>query len=635
LNDAAAILKRYWGFDEFRSPQDAIIESVLNRKDTIALLPTGGGKSLCYQLPAMMMEGKTIVVSPLIALMQDQVNALLQKGIKARTLNATMSTREIDFLLDNFVYGDLKILYISPERLNSEMFMVRCAKAKVSLIAVDEAHCISQWGYDFRPSYLEIFRLRTLHPNTPMIALTATATPAVIADISEKLELKNPAVFKKSFRRDNLSFAVIRTEDKFGDLLHLVEKVKGCAVIYVRNRKETQLLCAHLIKHGITATFYHGGMDKQSRDANQSTWMKNQVRIMVSTNAFGMGIDKPDVRLVVHLDVAPGPEEYYQEAGRAGRDGRPAYAVTVIDEKDILDAENQLKEQFPPKELIAKVYDLICRYFKIPYGSGLHDQYEFIISDFARFSELPAKQIFHILTILEKEGWILMNEGLRSPTRIMIICHHSELQFTDSRATEKSAFITHLLRKYEGLFTDFVKIDETVLARELGTDITQIQLWLRLLRSEAVLDVQERVTGPQIIFLSDRPEIRSFSMDTKRYKLRQKMATERLHAMVRYLDNEEECRQKLLLNYFAENTDSCGKCDVCRGTFNTNLTEDQLNQLINHLKTVSLTGAYSIKSYAALYPYNIRLRIVKALKLLETEHRLQINDKGLISLADD
>lgn len=635
MSNALSILRQYWGFDAFRSPQEDIITSVTEGRDTIALLPTGGGKSLCYQLPAMLLEGKTIVVSPLIALMQDQVSALNQKGIKARSLNATLSMREIDILLDNFVYGDLKILYISPERINSELFTVRFAKAKIGLIAVDEAHCISQWGYDFRPSYLEIHRLREIHPEVPVIALTATATPTVIKDISEKLLLKDPAIYQKSFRRDNLSFAVIRTEDKLGDLLHLLRKINSCTIIYVRNRKETIQMSSRLSQLGFTATAYHGGMDRQTRDHNQSLWMKNYARIMVSTNAFGMGIDKPDVRLVVHLDVAPGPEEYYQEAGRAGRDGKSSFAVSILDEKDFTDAETQLSEQFPPKEDIAEVYDRLCRFFKVPFGSGLNEQFEFQIADFAQYSGVHPRRLFHILNILEKEGWIVLSEGVKEPTRIMIICHQSDLYFTDSKAHEKSKFITHLLRKYEGLFIDFVKIDEVVLAREMGTDESQVSAMLHLLKTESILDVKFKVSGPRITLLSDRPEQRSFSIDVKSYKLRKKMATDRLKAMTTYHLNEKECRQQFLLKYFGEKTTACGICDICRNTFTSELDAVQITMLTDHLRNTIITAPYTIKAYAALYPYNKRHQVIKALNRLESEHRIHINDKGFISLADE
>ncbi|MBK9255339.1 MAG: RecQ family ATP-dependent DNA helicase [Saprospiraceae bacterium] len=632
MKDLNQILKQYWGFDEFRAPQDSIIHSVLENKDTIALLPTGGGKSLCYQLPALMLEGKTIVVSPLIALMQDQVSALLAKGIKAKSLNATLTYREIDIILDNFVYGDLKILYISPERITSDIFITRFAKAKISLIAVDEAHCISQWGYDFRPSYFNIHLLREVHKNVPIIALTATATPLVVKDIREKLELRNPQEFKKSFSRENLSFTVINTEDKNGDLLHVLSKLKGCGIIYVRNRKETILISKWLAGHNISSVSYHGGMEKNARDHNQTLWMRNSVQIMVSTNAFGMGIDKPDVRFVIHLDVAPSIEEYYQEAGRAGRDGKSSVAVSIIDKNNCDDAIQNLKDQFPDTEVIADIYDKLCRFYKVAYGSGQNENFDFNLSDFVIYASMPSKKIFHIMNILEKEGWVLFSDGFKEPTRIMIICHHEDLQFADILAKEKSLFITHLLRKYEGLFIDYVKIDEDKIARELDIDVSQVDRYLNILKAEAIIAVHPKKSLPQITFLLDRPEKRSFSIDKKAYNLRQKMATDRMNAMLKYLQQDEMCRQKFIVEYFGEKGVECGKCDICKGAGQSDVKTEDFVLILDHIGKINQNQLMTSKSYVALYPFNKRKMILKALKILESENKLYFDQKGYMHI---
>lgn len=630
LEKASAALKKYWEYDKFRPPQDEIILSVLEGRDTIALLPTGGGKSLCYQLPALLLPGKTIVISPLIALMEDQVQGLNKKGIKARSLNATLTYRQIDLILDDFVYGDLKILYISPERIRSEIFYRRFAKAKISLFAIDEVHCISQWGYDFRPSYLQISDLRIQCPHVPVIALTATATPTVLNDISEKLALKSPAIYSKSFERNNLSFTVIHTHDKFNQLLHLLNKVKGSAIIYVRNRKETVLVSNRLRQHQYAAIHYHGGMDKAERDRYQKLWMSNSAPIIVSTNAFGMGIDKPDVRLVVHLDLAPSPEEYYQEAGRAGRDGKASFAVTIIDEGDIAAAEEQLADQFPPKDEIAEVFDYLCRYYKIAYGDGLHLTFDFNMSDFAAYSGKKAKKIFHVLSILDREGWIMMSEGLKEPTRIMIVCDYQDLKWLNERSDKKSGLVTHLLRKYEGLFTDFVKIDEWAICKDLHMEESELDRLLQMLKAEGIIDIRKKISGPAITFLSDRPELRSFTIDMVAYRFRQKMAADRLSAMIAYIQNEKECRQAFILRYFGEKGKKCGRCDICKGTFNPEVSPEVKEKVLNALHNAGDISLYTVKKFVSGFPLNKRKQVHAALSQLETENIIHITDKGFI-----
>ncbi|HMU02659.1 MAG TPA: ATP-dependent DNA helicase RecQ, partial [Saprospiraceae bacterium] len=566
MEESSSILKQYWGYDEFRPPQDLIIQSVLNQNDTIALLPTGGGKSVCFQVPALIFEGKTLVISPLIALMQDQVDTLISKGIKAKSLNASLNYKEIDHILDNFVYGDLKILYISPERVSSELFCLRLAKTKLSLIAVDEAHCISQWGYDFRPSYFNIPKLREIHPKVPIIALTATATPKVLDDISEKLALKSTSIFKKSFSRDNLGLTVINSENKRSDLLQLLSHVKGCSIIYVRNRKQTIEVAQWLTEHGISCASYHGGMERSVRERNQQSWMTNRVRIMVSTNAFGMGIDKSDVRLVVHIDVAPSIEEYYQEAGRAGRDGKNAYGVTIIDDTDMKDVQSNFEDQFPPLDFIANVYDKLCRYFKLAYGSGIDERFDFNIIDFCEYVEMPVKKIYHTLNLIEKEGWICFTEAFKEPSRVMIVTDHTNLYFDDQSANIKNEIVTHLLRKYEGLFVDPVKIDETKIAKELNMEEVQLIHYLNILKAEGVISYLPRASKPQVVFLKPRPEPNGFYIDHKSYLLRKKMALDRLDAMIVFLRNEDKCRQTVVVEYFGEKDQKpCGRCDICLG----------------------------------------------------------------------
>ncbi len=632
MEESKAILKQYWGFDEFRPPQDLIIDSVLRQKDTIALLPTGGGKSLCFQVPALMLKGKTLVISPLIALMQDQVDNLFAKGIIARSLNSNLHFKEIDAILDSFVFGDLKILYVSPERIGSELFMTRLAKVKLSLIAIDEAHCISQWGYDFRPSYFNIPLVREIHPDAPMIALTATATPQVLKDIAEKLILKTPTIFKKSFSRDNLGLTIIQTEDKYDEIIRILSRVKGCCIIYVRNRKETMEIVQWLTHNGITSVSYHGGMDKNIREKNQQAWMTNRVRIIVSTNAFGMGIDKPDVRLVIHLDIAPSIEEYYQEAGRAGRDGKESYAVTIIDDSDITASQTNFNDQFPSLEIISSVYDRLCRYCKVAYGSGMMETYEFHILDFAEYVNIHVKKVYHILNILEKEGWVTFSEAFKEPSKIMILGDQQDLEFLQQYPSEKSKILIHLLRKYEGLFIDFVKIDEGRVAKELHIEETMLVHYIHILKAEGIIAYIPRASEPQITFTRERPKQEYFGIDKKSYFQRKKMAEDRLKAMLKMLVNENECRQKIIVEYFGETGKPCGKCDICLGAAQNTLNPEELQKIWEHLTKTLQIRAMDVKSYTNIYPFNKRKRIVKALRDFESEQLITIANSGLISL---
>lgn len=631
MEESRSILREYWGYDEFRPPQEEIIDSVLKGRDTVALLPTGGGKSICFQIPALIFPGKTVIISPLIALMQDQVDNLMQRGIIAKSLNSNLDYHQIDNILDRFVYGDLKMLYISPERIATELFSKRIEKAKLSLIAVDEAHCISQWGYDFRPSYFNIPMLREIHPDVPILALTATATPKVIDDIREKLVLKNPAIFKKSFARDNLSLTVINTDDKGTELLRILSRVKGCTIIYVRNRRETIETAQWLTQHGHTVVSYHGGMERGLRDRNQQSWMNNKARIIVSTNAFGMGIDKPDVRLVVHMDVPPSLEEYFQEAGRAGRDGKESWAVMVLDEGDIAAAQNNLEEQFPSMEAIGGVYDRLCRYYRVAYGSGLMESYDFNIIEFAEYLNKPVKKVFHTLSILEKEGWIAFSEAFREPSRVLVLADAEELEFLNAGDSMKKSVLVHLLRKYEGLFIDYTKIDETRVAQEMKIDELQLIHYLHILRSENIIDYQPRSSKPQVTFTRERPQPESFSIDKKSYQLRKKLASDRLKAMIAYVSQEERCRQTEVIAYFGEKGSlPCEKCDICQGLSETSLTADQLKKVLEHLIGVAAAGPVNIKAYAGLYPFNKRRRIIRALKEFEAEGLIAIDNAGSI-----
>lgn len=631
MSDLLQILNNYWGYDTFRPKQLEIIESIVSGKDTLVLLPTGGGKSLCYQLPAMAFQGKTLVISPLIALMQDQVDQLSQRGIPAKAIHTHVRYKDIDGILDRFVYGDLKILYISPERLASEMFNLRIAKAKLSLIAVDEAHCISQWGYDFRPAYFNIPELRLIHPNVPIIAVTATATPKVIDDMADKLQLRKANIFKQSFLRENLSLTVIKTENKKQEVLQVLSKLKGCAIIYVRNRRETIDIAQWLTQYGIECASYHGGMEKSIREKNQLVWMNNSVRIMVATNAFGMGIDKPDVRLVIHLDIAPSIEEYYQEAGRAGRDGNAAYAVTFIDDRDIAYAYSSFEDQFPSLEIIGSTYHRLCRYVKLAYGSGMMESFDFELSNFADYVSMPARKLFFILHILEKEAWITFSETYKDASKIQVMADQEDLALLQSQRDFKNELLVYLIRTYEGIFTDYVKIEEARIAQAMKKEEAYIVHILNILKAEALILYQPRASKPQITFIRERPEEDQFYMDKKSYQLRKKMAKDRLDAIIAYANNDLDCRQAFILKYFGEKPTQCGQCDLCLGSKSTTFTEKETDKIHEHLFNTLTYGAIPLKSYLELYPFHKRKRLIRMIQALESEGKISINNLGLMT----
>ncbi|MBK8369870.1 MAG: RecQ family ATP-dependent DNA helicase [Saprospiraceae bacterium] len=626
-------LKKYWGFSSFRNPQDKIIENVLLKKDTIALLPTGGGKSLCYQLPALIFAGKTIVVTPLIALMEDQVASLNARGIKAKCIYSGMTYRQIDLILDNFRLGDLKILYISPERIVSDMFKERYKLTKVDLVAIDEAHCISQWGYDFRPAYFEIQKLREWKPDVTFLALTATATDEVLTDISSKLNLKDASVFKKSYQRENISFLTIDTNDKNRELLNILDKVRSSGIVYVRNRGETIQLSDFLNKRGIPALPYHGGMDKDQRSRNQTKWKNNEFRLMISTNAFGMGIDKSDVRIIIHMDIPSSLEEYYQEAGRAGRDGKESWAIVIYDTSDIERARKNLTEQYPEIDLISEVYQQLCTFLKVAYGSGYNESYGFLVQEFSRYIKMPVKNIFHILQILEKEGWILLSDGMHEPTKIQFICDHDDLFEPGFLNENEDNLVIYLLRRYEGLFTQEVKIDEEVMAKETDMPIDEVQHLLSRLEKKGIILLNERKSEPQISFTRERPQKEFFNIEEKRYEELKKRAFTRLAFMMSYLTVEEKCRQKFILEYFGEISVECGKCDYCRFKKEKTPPQEMVKDVLEKLEAnAKKYTTITVKDVLFSFPFNKRHNVKKTILFMENEKMISITNNGNIKV---
>jgi ATP-dependent DNA helicase RecQ len=559
------ILKQYWGFGEFREPQEEIIRSVLNGQDTLALMPTGGGKSICFQVPGLIINGVCIVISPLIALMKDQVENLKRKGIRAIAIYSGLNNREIDIALDNCIYGGVKFLYVSPERIKTEIFRERVKKMKVGLLAVDEAHCISQWGYDFRPPYLEIANLRELLPGVPVIALTASATPDVQEDIQDKLKFRNGNRFFKSYYRSNLSYSVFEEENKEARIIKILQGVPGSSIIYVRNRKRTKELSDLLNKYGFRSEYYHAGLGNEDRSFRQEKWAKNQVRVMVSTNAFGMGIDKPDVRSVINYDLPENLESYYQEAGRAGRDGKRAFTVLLynkLDKKLLLD---HIAEAYPDPKFIRKVYQCLANYFKVAVGSSILASYDFDIDEFARIYKLPRRPVYHSIKIMEKQGFIELNEGFHNPSRLFIQFRHEDLYRYQVANPVMDIFIKVLLRMYGGeLFQDFVPINETQIAKATKDTYSEVVRKLNLLDKATIVTYESQKTKPQIVFLTHRYDAAQLPLNTKLIKERKSLEESKAEAVIRYAENANGCRTNFILNYFGEISDiTCGICDIC------------------------------------------------------------------------
>jgi ATP-dependent DNA helicase RecQ len=546
--------------------QEEIVNAVIEGKDTLALLPTGGGKSVCFQVPGLYLDGICIVISPLIALMKDQVEQLKKRDILAEAIHSGMRRQEIDVLLDNAIYGKTKFLYVSPERLQTEIFIARVKQMKVGLIAVDEAHCISQWGYDFRPPYLKINELRELHPDTPVIALTASATAEVQNDIVEKLSFqKKHVVFKKSFARENLSFVVRKTENKDRKLLEILQKVKGSAIVYVRSRKATQEIANFLKKRGIPSSFYHAGLSFEDRTIRQDEWINNKTRVMVATNAFGMGIDKPDVRLVVHVDIPENIESYYQEAGRAGRDGLRSYATILYHDADVENIQTRTERSHPTIEYLKKVYQCLANFFQLAVGSSEGESYDFDLHDFAERFQLNPIEAYSALKKLEEEGLIQFNESFHSPSTLHVLIDNSKLyqfQVANARFDET---LKMLLRLYGGeLFSGFVKISESYIAKAMKIAEKEVVSQLKHLNELKIVLYSPLKNEPQITFILARQDADHLPLDVKRLNERKKLILGKLHAMIAYVTVSHRCRMQMVQDYFNEITlTTCNICDVC------------------------------------------------------------------------
>ena len=562
--DIHAILQRYWGFRAFRPVQEQIIRAVLAGRDTLALMPTGGGKSLTYQVPTLARAGVCIVVTPLIALMKDQTDRLRHLGIPAVAIHSGLSPRQIDIALDNCVYGDVKFLYVAPERLTSEAFRLRVVRMNVTLIAVDEAHCISQWGYDFRPSYLRIAELRERLPGVPVLALTASATEVVAEDIMHHLKFSEPHLLRSSFARPNLSYSVRHTDDKNGQLLRLLRNVPGSGIVYMRTREGTEQLTEQLRDEGIAAAAYHGGLGHADRTQRQELWLKGKVRVIVATNAFGMGIDKPDVRFVVHYSMCDSLESYYQEAGRAGRDGQRAYALLLVASDDGERIARRFDQEFPPLEQVKEIYERICSYLQIGIGEGGECSYQFNLSDFCAREHLYSGRVLSALKLLQQNGYMTLSDAQDHPARVMFCVSRDELYRLRVQRDDLDHFIRTLLRLYNGIFNDFRPIDEGELATWSGYTVNRVKELLKQLWLLRVIRYIPSNRSPLLFLNEERLPRADLYIAPETYRRRRELMHERFARMLAYASNEEECRSTVLERYFgAESPTACGICDVC------------------------------------------------------------------------
>lgn len=594
-----SILQQYWGYPSFRPMQEDIVDSVIKGKDTLALLPTGGGKSICFQVPAMTMEGICIVITPLISLMKDQVMHLKKIGIAAAAIFSGMHHNEIEIIYNQAAFGMLKFLYVSPERLMTDAFIEALKKMNVNMIAVDESHCISQWGYDFRPPYLKIAEIRKYIPHAPVLALTATATPQVVEDIQYRLGFKKNNVFQTSYERKNVTYNVIHEADKFGLMYRLFKKMdKGSGIVYVRSRKRTKIIADWLQSVGISASFYHAGLDAKIRDYRQQLWMDGKIKVIVATNAFGMGIDKPDVRLVVHLDLPDSLEAYFQEAGRAGRDLQPSEAFLLVADTDVKKLQENIQSSYPDLNRIKMIYDTIGNYLQIPIGAGLDQRYDFDINDFSQCYNLSLLEVYNAIKLIEREGFLITSEALNTPSKIHIIANREDLYRFQIEYKEYDTIIKYLLRNTPGVLSDLVNIREEQISQKTGMPVDKITRQLSQLEKLNFLTYIPRNDKPNIQLLTERLDSKHFYLSDEVYKDRKNEAAKRIQAVIDFVNNDNECRSVQLLRYFGENIKkTCGKCDVCSSKNKMNINDKEyqdISESIIHELRESDSDVYNV-----------------------------------------
>jgi ATP-dependent DNA helicase RecQ len=631
MNTPCDILRQYWGYSGFRPLQEEIINSALEGNDTLALLPTGGGKSICFQVPALMRDGICIVITPLIALMKDQVEQLKRRKIPAVAVYSGMNYREIDIVLDNCVYGSNKFLYISPERLKTDLFQARAKKMKIGLLAVDEAHCISQWGYDFRPSYLDIADFRKIVPDVNIIALTATATKPVRADIQDKLLFRNGKVFQKSFARSNLAYVVKWQENKDKKLVEALKSVGGSAIVYVRNRKRTKEIAQFLLANRINADYYHAGLNNQERSTKQDAWIAGHIRTIVSTNAFGMGIDKPDVRIVVHMDLPENLEAYYQEAGRAGRDEKKSYAAILANEHDLKELRERVEKSYPPVDFLKKVYQCLANYFKIAVGSNLLSSYDFNIRDFSNIYNLDMHETYNAIKKLEHEGFVQLNESFFNPSRIFVPGGKKSLYEFQIAHADYDLFIKNLLRLYGGeIFSGFVNISENQVSKLIHEPEETVVRMLDYLHKSDVILYEKQKDQPQITFLTSRFDANKLPLDIKGYSGRRATELSKMEAVINYVRNNVRCRSLQLLEYFDEVSYlRCGICDVCLDLKKAELSE-QFFKAVRERILNGIENQPSIEKILGEFKVSDKDQVLEVLRKMLDNREIRMLESGRI-----
>jgi len=631
------VLKKFWGYDSFRPLQRPIIDAVLSGQDTLALLPTGGGKSICYQVPALCFSGLTVVVSPLIALMQDQVHQLKRRNIPARALHSGLKRSDIEDILKQCVDGKIKLLYISPERLHTDLFLGHLPYLNISLLAVDEAHCISQWGHEFRPSYRQISNIKDHLKGCPILAVTATATTEVAEDITKQLKMIEVQEFRGSFHRENLKFIVIKDSFENDRLLQVVQGVKGTQIIYTQSRFRTAEIARFLQQRGLKALYYHGGLSGKDRAERQQKWLEDEASIMVATNAFGMGVDKSNVRAVIHMDIPFSPEAYYQEAGRAGRDGQPSFAVLIYDDSSIQRIEDRLNQMYPDIQFIKDVMRALFSWSKLAIGAGQYSSLEFDIIQFSRTNDWKPMRVFHAMRQLELSGWIELSNGLSSPSRLRMKTDREDLYRMQLADPQFDVFIKHLLRSYEGLFIDYVRIRERDMARQLEISTDEVKSYLVRLDKREVIDFIPAQSGERITFLQSRPPSGDIYINAETLNANKKRAKKRWGAMKAYIQ-AEECRTHILLNYFGESMkENCGACDICLGSRLERFADPEKKvAIIKDIQTkLAIHDSLSIRKWTYQYPVVYKRRLLQVLSELESEGKVKINSKFEMEWVDE
>ena len=623
------VLKQYWGYDSFRSLQEDIITSVYEGKDTLGLMPTGGGKSLTFQVPAMLMDGICLVVTPLIALMKDQVDNLKKLGIKAACIHSGMTYPEILVALDNCIFGNYKFLYVSPERLTTELFLAKLPYLNVCLLVIDESHCISQWGYDFRPSYLRIVEIREYLPDIPVLALTATATPDVIDDIQEKLHFKEKNVFCKSFERENIAYVIRETEDKIYEMTHILSKMQGSSIVYVRSRKRTKEIAVELQRQGIQADYFHAGLNPDEKMRKQNAWKNNQCRVIVCTNAFGMGIDKPDVRLVIHYELPGSLEEYFQEAGRAGRDEQKAYAVALFSPRDVTQLKKRVKEEFPGREFVKEIYEKLAYFFQIPINTGMDTGHNFSIEQFCLTFGYNITQVHNALKILDLSGYITYIEDTDKQSKLIFTVQRDELYKFSEFSEPVENLIQILLRSYTGLFTDYIHINESLLAQRTGMSEQAVYESLKLLSKRNIIHYIPAQKIPTVYYNKSREEMKYLFIPQSVYEQRRERLIRRIKNVIEYGSSKTQCRSKMLLQYFGEKeVKDCGKCDVCIEKRQRDMRSSEMERLIQAILNQLNGNEMTLDEITAATDFPEK-RLIEAIRFLSDNKQIVIKDNKI------